>query len=351
MEGQLTLEQTIADKGVLKVLCEHAHSSNVKLRLNALWALKHMVHCADVEVKKSCLEELGQGWLIQLITDDGGQEPSTTTRSGPSFFAMSDDRDVHAGSHEDDGDSAMTDDGDSFSHSPALKQPLSHSPTSVSAALNSPLTNARLAALKDEESNSGRRARTDDIAVQEQGLDFIRNLIGGFPNVGSSEAPEMIDFILNALGQDQLFEILSSKLRSKVSQAPIKRSARSAYEIREVPPHPDIIAAVEYILVHMAASVPRHRQLVIAQSELLRQLVPHFNHRNKEVRLGLCWLAINLTWMDDQQDSQACSQRAQELVKLGFLAKLEALVEHDHELDIRERAKTAVWQMKQSFTP
>jgi len=207
--------------------------------------------------------------------------------------------------------------------------------------------NARLAALRDLETNPARKARKDDIAVQEQGLDFIRNLIGGFNNVGTSETSEMIDFLLAELGQDQIFEILASKLRPKVVN-PFNKRSSTGIETRVVPPHPEIIAAVEYILVHMAASVPRHRQLVIAQIELLKLLVPQFSHPNKEVRIALCWLVINLTWVDDAHDSQACAQRAQELKKLGFLSKLEAL-EHDSELDVRERAKTAVWQMKQGY--
>jgi hypothetical protein len=195
--------------------------------------------------------------------------------------------------------------------------------------------------------NPARRARKDDIAVQEQGLDFIRNLIGGFNNVGTSETSEMIDFLIAALGQDQIFEILASKLRFRVINA-YKRNSTGNGETRVLPPQAEIIAAVEYILVHMAASIPRHRQMVISQTDLLKQLVPQFNHPNKEVRLALCWLVINLTWVDDTHDGQACAQRAQELKKLGFLAKLESL-EHDVELDVRERAKTAVWQMKQSY--
>src|SRR5256885_12905982 len=58
------------DAGVLKLICEHAHSSNPKLRLNAVWALKHLVFSAENKVKVSCLEELGPGWLVQLICDD-----------------------------------------------------------------------------------------------------------------------------------------------------------------------------------------------------------------------------------------------------------------------------------------
>jgi hypothetical protein len=98
----------------------------------------------------------------------------------------------------------------------------------------------------------------------------------------------------------------------------------------------------------MAASVPRHRQLVIAQTELLKLLVPQFNHPSIEVRLALCWLVTNLTWIDDANDGQACAQRANELKKLGFLTKLE-LLEQDPELNVRERAKSAIWQIKQSY--
>jgi hypothetical protein len=105
---------------------------------------------------------------------------------------------------------------------------------------------------------------------------------------------------------------------------------------------------VGYILVHMAASIPRHRQIVISQTELLKLLVPQFNHPSIEVRLALCWLVTNLTWMDDQGDGEACASRADALKKLGFLQKLEML-EQDPELNVRERAKSALWQMKQSY--
>jgi len=86
----------------------------------------------------------------------------------------------------------------------------------------------------------------------------------------------------------------------------------------------------------------------MSQTELLKLLVPQFNHPSIEVRLALCWLVTNLTWMDDQSDGQACAQRANELKKLGFLSKLEML-EQDNELSVRERAKSALWQMKQSY--
>ena len=205
---------------------------------------------------------------------------------------------------------------------------------------------ARLAALRDAETNPARRARKDDIAVQEQGLDFIRNLIGGAGQGGTAETTEMIDFLFSALGQDRVFEILASKLKPKMINPYNRGSPNSERKI--LPPQAEIIIAVGYILVHMAASVPRHRQIVIAQTDLLKLLVPQFNHPNIEVRLALCWLVSNLTWMDDQNDGQACAQRANELKKLGFLSKIEML-EQDPELNVRERAKSAIWQIRQAF--
>jgi len=209
---------------------------------------------------------------------------------------------------------------------------------------------ARLAALREAEINPLRKARNDDLAIQEQGLDFIRNMIGAASSGSNSESPsdttEMIDYLFRELGQDRFFDILARKLQAKVLHPTSRRSAGSAREARVLYPQAKIIEAVVFILVHMAASIPRHRQLIIAQTDLLKLLANHFNSKDKEVRVALCHLISNLTWQDDESDTRACAQRAYELKKLGFLTKLEGL-EDDCELDVRERAKSAVWQMKQ----
>jgi hypothetical protein len=310
---------------------------NAKLRLNALWALKHFVHNVGNDMKRQCLDELGQGWLVQLICDDTEDEAllSSKERSDESIFTGEMDEDVEMEQFEEQIDTAL-----------GLGRASSSRPGS-SRSKSLQHAEVRLAALREAETNPARKARKDDIAVQEQGLDFIRNLIGGAGQGGTAETTEMIDFLFTALGQDRVFEILASKLRSKVIN-PFNRRSSSSAETRVIPPQPEIITAVGYILVHMAASVPRHRQIVIAQTELLKLLVPQFNHPSIEVRLALCWLVTNLTWMDDANDGQACSQRANQLKRLGFLAKLEML-EQDPELNVRERAKSAIWQIKQSY--
>ncbi|TAQ85171.1 hypothetical protein B7494_g6500 [Chlorociboria aeruginascens] len=335
------MRETISNAGVVKILCEHAHSTNAKLRLNAVWALKHFVDGVSNEMKRLCLEELGQGWLVQLICDDTEDAALISSRGKG-------DRGLTSGSHDEiDEDIEM----DHFEHNIDLSLGGSFSrsnPSRPSSSRSKSIQRAelRLAALRDAETNPVRKARNDDIAVQEQGLDFIRNLIGGSGHGANSETTEMIDFLFNALGQDRVFEILASKVKPKVIN-PFSRRSHSA-ETKLIPPQSEIISSVGWILVHMAASVPRHRQLVIAQTNLLKILVPQFNHPSSEVRLSLCWLVTNLTWVDDTSDTRACVQRANELKQLGFLEKLEML-EQDPELNVRERAKSALWQMKQPY--
>jgi hypothetical protein len=338
----LTLAQMVSEAGVLKILCEHAHSMNAQLRLNALWALKHFVHDVSNDMKRLCLEELGQGWLVQLICDDTEDEALVNSRGADSKMMAPDisediDQDVEMDQFEDCGISTLV--GGSFGRS--TSRPHSSRSRSVQQA------EMRLAALRDAETNPARKARKDDIAVQEQGLDFIRNFISGAGHGGTNETTEMIDFLLNALGQDRVFEILASKLRPKLIN-PFSRRGPSSTEMKVVPPQSEIITAVVYILIHMAGSIPRHRQLVIAQTDVLKLLVQQLGHPSAEVRVVLCHLLINLTWRDDTNDSQACSQRANELKKLGFLSKLEML-EQDPELNVRQQAKTALWQMKQGY--
>ena len=333
LNGQLTHSEPISEAGVLKILCEHARSMNAKLRLNAVWSLKHFVHGVSNDMKRQCLEEIGPGWLVQLICDDTEDEALLNSRGrvdrdGPRSNEM--DEDVVMDQFEEQVDEAFG--------------RINSRPSSRSKSIQQ--AEARLAALRDAETNPARRARKDDIAVQEQGLDFIRNLIGGAGQGGTAETTEMIDFLFSALGQDRVFEILASKLKPKMINPYNRGSPNSERKI--LPPQAEIIIAVGYILVHMAASVPRHRQIVIAQTDLLKLLVPQFNHPNIEVRLALCWLVSNLTWMDDQNDGQACAQRANELKKLGFLSKIEML-EQDPELNVRERAKSAIWQIRQAF--
>lgn len=316
----------------MAVLCEHAHSDDPVLRLNALWALKHFIDAVGPELKKSCLEELESGWLIQLIQDDTQDAALYSSR----FKGEDMDEDVESQSGDEPHQWVHGTNG--------IFQVLD-----VSKSLRLRQAEDRLAMVRETELNPIRKARNDDVAIQEQGLDFIRNFIGRppvTPTSDTSETADMIDYLFSELGQDRLFEILASKLRPKVLNPFSRRTRMAGREPRVIYPQAQVIVPVIYILVHIAASESRHRQLVVAQTELLRLLAQQSVNKDREVRIALCHLVNNLTWEDEENESESCKQRAQELKKLGFLHKLEMLKQEDRDLDVRERAKEAVYQME-----
>jgi armadillo repeat-containing protein 8 len=325
---------------VVKALCDHSRSQNAALRLNALWALKHYVYAASFKIKKECLEELHSGWLVKLICDDTEDEALFSARARGDKQAGMDGM--------VDADETM----DLDDHTRPTMSPSGATRLSEDSRILR-LAESKLAALREAELNPVRKARQDDLDIQEQGLDFIRNLIGGAESASitdsTRETTEMIDHLFNTLGQDRFFSILVQKLKPKYLHQQTGRRGASGHEARVLYPQAKIIEAVVFILVHIAASVPHHRQLVIAQTELLRLLAGLFNSQDREVRVALCHLINNLTWQDDVSDASACSLRAVELKKLGFLTKLESLGQSDDELDVRERAKSALWQMKKGY--
>ncbi|KIH91582.1 armadillo repeat protein [Sporothrix brasiliensis 5110] len=454
------MRERYAEVGVMNILCTHTHSLNSPLRLNALWALKHFVDGLEPSVKKACLEQLGSGWLMQLIDPDsevdtspssvffsgradtsygrasGGMAAAVATPSW-SFSTAANDEDVEmdqtGDEHEDSagasnnagGDDADVDTDSSWTATATTNQ---HQPP-ANAILGSPSflrarfpttshersrtgrlrqAEAKLAALQEMELAALRKSQNDDVVIQEQGLNFIRNLIGpgsfsngsgagpgsslrlgqpasAAPRDAISEASEMIDYLFSEIGQDRLFQILLSKVRprarpatsSRLSAArrrptagsaalssgsgngassaaaagaapgspPSESAAGTGTGARVQQPRAKIVEAVVFILVHISASVPRHRQVVIAQTELLKALVGQFMNRDKGVRVALCHLVTNLTWRDDQADTHLANVRTLEIKRLGLLAQLEAMQFEDPELDVREQAKMAVHQM------
>ncbi|EHK46424.1 hypothetical protein TRIATDRAFT_89808 [Trichoderma atroviride IMI 206040] len=335
------VRELLAENGVMKILCEHAHSDNPALRLNALWALKHLVIAVSSDLKRSCLEQLDPDWLVQLICDDGQGAISYNTQPG-----------------QPSGDDVDVDVDEEMDASPSDEQvrwmfAANGNPQKLDASRSTKLRQAedKLASLRENELNSQRRSRNDEVAVQEQGLELIRNLVG--LGVGASaESPydttEMIDYLFRTIGQDRLFDLLSSKLQAKVLHPFSRRAPTPGQETRLIHPHAKIIIPVIYILVHIAASTHQHRQLVARQTDLLKLLYQQIGNRDKEVRVAVCHFIINLTGHDDES-LQEWSMRANELKKLGFHTRMEFLKHNDRDLDVRERAKTAVYQLDKAI--
>ena len=349
--------QPFINAGGLKILCEHAHSLNAKLRLNAVWALKHLVHTAPNSLKISCVQELGPGWLKQIICNDTDEQFSqrySGDRGGTPIAmgtpnAAGEQVDLLNAMDEGPQHSSPTQEVDEDDEVNMIDSvgPLSRSDSRrrYSRSMNpdnklASLERQRLANLYDDEAQMAAQARHDDLAVQEQGLDLVRNLICG------PDSPEMVDYLFKEFGQDKFFDMLGKLLRPKVINAFNRDRRFTGADVKHIQPPKEIIVAVCYILVHLAGSQSRHRQLLISQSELLKLMVPLLTHVDAEVRVCCVWTIINLIWTDDHSDKLHCKSRAFELRKLGVLEKLREL-ESDAELDVRERTKMAMVQMNE----
>ena len=377
--------QPLIEAGVLDILCEHAHSMDVRLRLNAIWGLKHLVNNSPNSLKMKCLEELGSGWLKQIISSDC--EPpaplsnvkreretssgvpigmSTPNAAGEQVSLLNAVEDRQTASEADDDDDEMEEVtmidsiGALSKSSPNGSSASTPNSKAISAAKPrystspNPYTHASLSQVANSE-----------IAVQEQALSLIQNLICG------DNAGEMLDHLFSEFGTEDIFEILIARItpRSTSHPYPTHRNRNSASSrhsssskhlasalqapyvsspLRPIDPTTapsrEIILAVLYILVHIAACSPRHRQTLMAQSSLLPLVIPFFSHQDKEIRRQSVWLVINLTFCDDDREKPQCRTRALEMRRLGFLAKLEEL-SRDSDLDVKERTKTAVENM------
>ena len=229
---------------------------NVQLRLNSLWALKHLVHSATNPLKMSCIEELGSSWLKQIISNDA---------DGPAPLAMGTSN--AAGEQVDLLNAVGSSAGNAIRFG-EYNDPAPRIGARVSLHAGFPENEIDV----DDNGDINRNG----VLVQEQALDLIRNLIAG------DGSAEMIDYVFRQLGQDELFAIFTQLLHPAAGMA--------------FPKYPEIVLSVVFILVHLATGAPRHRQLLLAQHELMRLFVPLAQHPNHQVRMAYAWFVINLTW-------------------------------------------------------
>jgi hypothetical protein len=184
------------------------------------------------------------------------------------------------------------------------------------------------------------QSRQDDIAVQEQTFDLLRNIICG------GGANEMIDYLFKELGQDELLDALADKLRPRSIQIPHRRESPT----RSLHVPNEILISASAVIIHIAAGLPRHRHVLMSHDDLLRSLTNYFNHSHRDVRANCVWVVINLIYEEDQSDHEGCRARASRLKTLGVTDRLASL-QDDSDLDIKERTKTAVHLLNSLLAP
>ena len=347
------MREDLLAAGAIKTLTEHARQSEMDLRLTSLWALKHLVLSATREIKIQTLDELGVGWLVAAVHGQQRSEMQDATggvvlsASGglsapnaagervdllnPSSMDVDDPR---PGDVEDE-DGEVLYDETAMTHYRA-----SH----MRSTLNQPSAKKMnfdikryLETMRDMEQNSARRAQRDDIAVQEQGLDFIRNMLNG------DDCAYMLEHLLNQVGMTQLFAMLTEKLAPLNSQQSSTRNS-NGNTTRTIYCPNELILSTIHVITHIANGSPQQKQLLIAQKPLLSAWLPHFHHPDPRVRCISVWAVNSLTWIEDEHDRPAAQQRARELRNVGITGAVEGL-RGDSDMDVRERVRVAVRQI------
>lgn len=331
------MKDSITSADIIPILCEHARSPSNKLRIESLWALKHMVYNTANDVKIKIIESLGPAWIRQVISQD---PVSALTQRGleeepEQNIGIAMGRANSAGEQVD----ILNPMEDATEPPEDSKMTDTMPPSKMSLDMFLPDARRRRRLVLHGNLEQSTQSRQDDIAVQEQTFDLLRNMVCG------NGASEMIDYLFKAIGQNELLDALADNLRPRTIQLPHRREPTS----RALHVPPEILITVSAVIIHIAAGLPRHRQLLVSHGDLLRSLTNYFNHPHREVRVSCVWVVINLIYEEDQTDREGCRERAARLKALGISDRLASL-EDDSDLDIKERTKTAR-HLLNSFAP
>jgi hypothetical protein len=294
-----------------------------------LWALKHVSYNSANDVKIKIIDGLGPGWIKSIITQDPTSALAKRGMEGDvdSSAAAGMSRANSAGEQVD----LLNPVEDSQSRGEDLKMTDTLPASKMSLEMFLPDATRRRKLVLNGDLDQTTQARQDDIAVQEQTFDLLRNLVCG------SGASEMIDHVFKEIGQDLILDALADKLRPRTINLPHRRDS-SASRALNVPT--EILVSVTFVIIHLAASLPWHRQVLLSHPTLLQHLMWYFNHSHRDVRINCVWVVINLTYEDDVSDHDGCRERAFKLRSLGVMERLTSLLD-DPDLDVRERTKTA----------
>jgi hypothetical protein len=330
------------NSGALFILCKNAHSAHTELRIGSLWALKHLVIHAVNTVKMQVFNELGTGYLLQLLTGESAPGPHRTHLATANSRGEQVDL-LNAEETPMDVDEAMSSSDDESLYAPAHRRGIREKYGPAEDYV------ARLRPMKNSEESATLKSKRDDVRIQHHVLDLLRNML-----LDSTSSPaEIVDSVLKSFGSSRFLDIMQSKLRPKggaaVPSVPPARvpatsggfsegDARPAYIDASIYQHEDILICTMYILVHIANGKPLHRQIIVSHPSMLEALNPLFYYPSSRIRVACVWLVHNILWVEDYPDSNGAKTRATELRTAGIERRIVEASE-DADLDTKERAK------------
>ncbi|KAL9616174.1 MAG: hypothetical protein Q9160_008927 [Pyrenula sp. 1 TL-2023] len=324
------MKQAISHDGIIRLLADHAHHGQQRLRIESVWALKHIALHTQAEVKMSVFQHLGGRWIQEIVASEYHAAPYRSyhdhTRKGTMVGANAN------GEHVDilnptntDGDSTM------YELGPSSKPKFEIFKRNIQAR--------RLAQAESEPYTD--EARNGDVALQEQTIDLLRNMLCG------SATPSVVEYVWNEMNNDFFLEMLTDRLRPR--NIPPKFRSNDSNSSRKdsltsgkiVQPRAEIVLAVTYLLIHIAAGEAKYRRMLASHHELLKLTSALCEHPSAYVRINIIWMTSNLLYQDHQVSFTEARDRARLLESLQFRSRMRSL-QDDTNLDCRERVKTAL---------
>ena len=162
-------------------------------------------------MRLQCLEELGIGRLMQLLNGEHSKPATSAPLSMGTSNAAGERVDILNATddpHMDvDEEASSSEDENTMTDSmPSLRR---HQRPGSRYTTASNIRD-RLQQIRNDEQDVRLNNERDDIRIQEQALDFLRNFI-----TDTNSSGEMIDQLLKSFGHTAFFELIDSKIRPK----------------------------------------------------------------------------------------------------------------------------------------
>ncbi|KAJ3357937.1 hypothetical protein HDU91_005336 [Kappamyces sp. JEL0680] len=147
--------------------------------------------------------------------------------------------------------------------------------------------------------------------IQTQALNLFRNL--------ACAKTQDIDFVFDGFGAASILDLIEDKLSNLANPIPV-------------------LVHTIYIIVNIAIGSLTHKAAIMSRTSILHSIINFMRHPSDQVRIGAIWSIINLTWPEDQR----AIERVQAFKELGAEAALQGCLANDPNLDVRDRARTAL---------
>ncbi|KAI5291221.1 hypothetical protein KEM54_005815 [Ascosphaera aggregata] len=312
----------VMEQKALGMLCAQARSSNIKLQIESLWALKHIVLEQPDRFRILVLNELGIEAILsamsyesrELVTHRDTGESVSECANVLSFCDLQDLCSAEAPEATAESENPC---GISLATIKAINPVLERMSRNEKLQLEADLEYIK-------------QLRKDKSELIEQSIDLIRNL-----TCGGDDCPIVLDHIIAQCGFQRLCSLITQRLDDYTLRSDV-------YGDQVIPAPEQIVLTISYALINISACSPVHANMLVSHPRLMELIVKMLRHRMRRVRCNASWTLYNLVSSGKAVDVEGCRRRAQQVSQMGAEDILQKLQRQDKDVDVRERARQVI---------